>query len=62
MATKTPIVSTLVGGLKDILRDCENAIIAETKNSLDLSEKIQKCLIDDRLREQIAEKAYEEVK
>lgn len=60
MATKTPIVSTLVGGLKDILRDNENAVIAEPKNAEDLSNKILKVLEDDNLAARIADKAYQE--
>lgn len=58
MATKTPIVSTLVGGLRDVLRDGENAVIAEPKNAEDLSEKILKLLQDKALARRIADNAY----
>ena len=61
MATKTPIVSTLVGGLKEVLKDGENAIIAEPHNSLDLSEKISMCLNNEVLRTKIAGNAYREI-
>jgi glycosyltransferase involved in cell wall biosynthesis len=61
MATKTPIISTLVGGLKEILQDEENAIIAEPGNPKDLSEKILKCIKDEELRNKIASKAYDDV-
>jgi len=60
MATKTPIVSTLVGGLKDILRDGENAVIAEPKNPEDLSRKILGVLKDREMAARIAENAYRE--
>ena len=40
MATKTPVVSTWVGGLREILKGGENAIIAEVGNPLDLSQKL----------------------
>ncbi|MBS4069012.1 MAG: glycosyltransferase family 4 protein, partial [Sulfurimonas sp.] len=60
MATKTPIVSTLVGGLKDVLRDGENAIIAEAGNAVDLSRKILLLLQDRELAGRIAENAYRE--
>lgn len=60
MATKTPIVSTLAGGLSEVLEDCENAIIAESRNPLDLSEKILRCLDDPVLRKKIAVNAYNE--
>lgn len=62
MATQTPIISTCVGGLKEILRDNYNAIITEDQNPKDLSEKIKKCLDNKILRESIAGNAYEEVK
>lgn len=61
MATKTPIVSTLVGGLKEVLENGENAIITEPQNPLDLSEKISTCLKNEMLRKKIAENAYREV-
>jgi glycosyltransferase involved in cell wall biosynthesis len=61
MATKTPIISTLAGGLREILRDGENAIIAEVNNPKDLSEKILKCLENKELRERIAANAYRNV-
>jgi len=60
MATKTPIVSTLVGGLKDILRDGENAVIAEAENAQDLSRKILAVLQDRELAIHIADNAYRE--
>jgi len=58
MATRTPIVSTLVGGLKDVLRDGENAVIAEPENAADLSQRIRMVLQDDELAGRIAETAY----
>jgi glycosyltransferase involved in cell wall biosynthesis len=60
MATRTPIVSTLVGGLKEVLRGEENAMIVREKDPFDLSEKIALCLGDRALRERIAERAYRE--
>lgn len=61
MATKTPIVSTLVGGLKEILLDGENAVIAEPENAEDLSIKILALLENPVFAERIAENAYREV-
>ena len=61
MATKTPIIATLVGGLKEILRDGENAIITEVNNPQDLSKNILKCLENKALRERIAVNAYRNV-
>lgn len=61
MATKTPIVSTLVGGLKELLRDRENAIIVKKKDARDLADKIALCLDNHELRSSIANNAYKEV-
>ncbi len=58
MATKTPIVSTHVGGLTEILTDRENAVIAEVCNPRDLSQKISSYLQDHKLREAIATNAF----
>ncbi|NMC75603.1 MAG: glycosyltransferase family 4 protein [Geobacteraceae bacterium] len=60
MATRTPIVSTLVGGLRDILRDGENAVIAKPENAEDLGQRIRMVLQDDTLAGRIAETAYRE--
>lgn len=60
MATKTPIIATPVGGLKEILRDGENAIIAQANNPRDLSEKILKCFENKALRNKITANAYQE--
>lgn len=58
MATKTPIVATFVGGMKEILRDGENALIAEVNNPVDLSEKIFMLLKDKDLRTRLSDNAY----
>ncbi len=60
MATKTPIVSTLVGGLRDILCDGDNAVIAQAENAEDLSRKIFAVLQDRELAARIADNAYRE--
>ena len=62
MATKTPIISTLVGGLKEVLVDGRNAIIVQPKEPIDLAEKIALCLKDKSLREKIANNAFDDVK
>ena len=62
MATHTPIIATSVGGLKEILIDGENAIIANVGDSKDLSKKILRCIKNRALREKIAENAYQDAK
>lgn len=61
MATRTPIIATLVGGLKEILQDGRNAIIAQASNPQDLSKKIEKCLNQEDLRKRIGVRAYQDV-
>jgi glycosyltransferase involved in cell wall biosynthesis len=58
MATKTPIISTDVGGLKSVLRTMENSIIVKPQDINDISEKIELCLLNERLRAKISFNAY----
>ena len=61
MASKIPIISTRVGGLLEILRDGENAVIIEPGNPQDIAEKI-KFVFNNRLYcQNIAERSYLEV-
>ena len=60
MATNTPIVSTLVGGLAEVLRDNVTAVVAREKDAADLACKIKLCLDDPDLRKRIADNAYQE--
>ena len=55
------VVSTFVGGIKEVLRDGENAISVEVANAVDLSEKIARMLGDRELRDGLAATAYREV-
>jgi len=60
MATNTPIIATAVGGLKEVLRDGDNAIIIQPKNHQDLSEKILIALRNPCLRKKISTNAYQD--
>ena len=60
MATKTPIVATCVGGLKEILRDGENALIVRVNDPVDLSNKIRLMLQDREMASRLAENGYSE--
>ena len=62
MATKTPIISTLVGGLKEILRDRENALIVNVSDPTDLSNKILLLIDDPILGEHLSNTAYNDCK
>lgn len=57
MATGTPIVSTLAGGLAEVLRNGENSLIAEINNPTDLANQIARCLQDGELRARIGKAA-----
>ena len=61
MATKTPIISTDVGGLAEVLRHRVNAIVVKPLNVIDLSNKIIDLLGNEMLRKWIAENAYIDV-
>ena len=61
MAKGTPIIATSVGGLKEILRDGENALIVQPKNPDDLMSKIVQLLNDQEFRCRIADNAYKDV-
>lgn len=60
MATRTPIVATAAGGLKEMLTDGKNALIAAVNDPCDLADKIERCLADPQHRETISENAYRE--
>jgi len=62
MASKVPIISTLVGGLTDVLRDGDNALIIKPGNIHDIAAKIKLALDNPKLRDRIAENAYKDAK
>lgn len=61
MATHTPIVSTRVGGLKELLIDEDNALIFEPGDIAGLSRQIERYLNDPELRAAIAARAYRHI-
>lgn len=62
MATKIPVISTYVGGLKEVLTNNVNSLIVDIGNPADLSSKILTCLQNHELRERLVENAYRDVK
>ena len=62
MASYIPIISTLVGGLTEVLRDGENAIIVEPKNPHDLAEKMKFALDNRQFCHELASNAYIEAR
>ncbi len=61
MATRTPLVSTSVGGLGELLRDGDNAIIVPPRDVGGLVSGLRRCLEDASARQRMAETAYREV-
>lgn len=61
MATKTPIISTNVGGIKELLVHNHNAMFTEVANPYDLSVKIELFLEKTELRKKLACQAYMDV-
>ncbi len=56
----TPIVSTNVGGLGELLRDEETALLMSAKDDVKMTELIARILEDELLRQQLAVAAKEE--
>ena len=61
MSNKVCIVSTNVGGLKEIITTDQNGILVEKGNYEELSEKILYLLNNDKVRLDFAEKGYAKV-
>lgn len=62
MATRTPIIATRVGGLAEILRDGDNAIVIEPKNPQDIAEKIEFAINNSTYCRNLADRAFQEAK
>jgi len=60
MSLGVPIVTTPVGGIPDVLRHEENALIVEPGDAEDLGRQISRLLSDAELRRTLASKALEE--
>ena len=62
MASGLPIVTTNVTGLSEIVHNGENGLLVESKNSIELAEKILLLLQDDELRRRISQNNKQRVK
>jgi glycosyltransferase involved in cell wall biosynthesis len=56
---KTPVVSTNVGVVSDIIIDGENGFIADVKNQYELAKKTLLLLQNSKLQKQFSEKSFE---
>ena len=59
MQYQLPIVTTIEGGIPDIVQDGVNGIICERKNAKSLAEAIEKLLLNPELRMQMGQKGFE---
>jgi len=62
MAHKKPIVATNEGGIPDVVKDGENGLIAERKDSDSLAKCIGRLLDSKELRQRMGEDGYKKLK
>lgn len=60
-ASNVPIITTEVGGIKDIVIENETALLAENDNVATFSAQLLKLVEDDTLRKKMTEKGFEHV-
>ena len=60
MSTKTPIISTVVGGIREVLDDNKNALIIKVNSASDICEKIKWSFENEQEMEEMAQIAYED--
>ena len=53
LAARVPIVATSVGGVAEIIRNEENGLLVESKNPVELAEKIERLLKNPELAEKL---------
>lgn len=61
MAHKKPVVATNEGGIPDVIKDGENGLIAERKDSESLAQCIRKLLDSEDLRQRMGEDGYKKL-
>jgi glycosyltransferase involved in cell wall biosynthesis len=54
LAVGTPVVSTAVGGVPEVVRDDENGLLVPARDAAALAEALQRVLGDDALRDRLA--------
>lgn len=58
MKAKVPLISTDVGGIREIITDMENGILIQKENAEELANKIYHLYESEDLRNKLAEKAF----
>lgn len=62
MSHKKPVVATNEGGIPDVVKDGENGLIAERKDSESLAQCIGRLLESEELRQRMGEDGYKKLK
>jgi glycosyltransferase involved in cell wall biosynthesis len=62
MASRTPIIATSVGGIIEVISHDDTGILVPAKNSVELSESINRIVTDKDFAELMANNAFERVK
>ena len=61
-ASKKPIISTDVGGVRDIIKNQETGILVKSNDADDFSKKLEELVENEEMRNRIAENGYEAIK
>jgi len=62
MAAGLPVVATKVGGTPYLIKENQNGLLVEEKNSKTLAQAIKKIITDENLRRQMSEQNLEDIK
>ena len=57
MACEKPVIATPVGGILDVIKDCENGMIVPVNDAGALAKKIESLLADEGLRQRLGQAA-----
>ena len=58
MYSKVPVIATSVGGIPEIIKDCENGILIEPENKEQIAQAVLRLVKDIKLRQKIIKNAF----
>lgn len=58
MAARTPVVASNIGGIPNIVKDGKTGFLVKPRSSLEIAEKVNKILNDEKLRQSMRERCY----
>lgn len=62
MASKMPVVATNIGGIPEVVNDCNSGILVEPESKEELKDAIEKLLGNKKLRKKLRKNGYKNVK